>query len=184
MATRDRIERGDDAHAAAAAARREFGNQALIRETAREMWGCVWVDRLLQDFRYAVRQVWRSPGFAATVIGTLALGIGAAAAMFTVVDNVLLRPLPYRDAGRLIAIHEHGTKDSGRSGAPWLDIERWMARSRSFSQIAFFDRMPGRNFLEENGGGGMQISAEAVSPNLFATLGVSPSLGRDFLAEP
>jgi len=118
MATRDRIERGDDAHAAAATARREFGNQALIRETAREMWGCLWVDRLLQDFRYAVRQVWRSPGFAATVIGSLSLGIGAAAAMFTVVDRLLLEPVRYRDAGRLVSIHVGDAQNA--YGVPWL----------------------------------------------------------------
>jgi hypothetical protein len=184
MATQEFIERGMKPEEARASAIREFGNVPLVEDIATEMWGWLWVDRLLQDLRYAVRQMRRSPGFAATVIGTLALGIGAAAAMFTVVDHVLLRPLPYRDAGRLVAIQEHGTKDPGRSGAPWLDIEQWMARSRSFSQIAFFDGMPGRNFLEESNGGGMQINAEMVSPNLFATLGVSPSLGRDFLAEP
>ena len=162
----------------------EFGNVPLVEDVTTEMWGWLWVDRLLQDLRYAIRQMRRSPGFAATVIGTLALGIGAAAAMFTVVDHVLLRPLPYRDAGRLVAIQEHGTIDAVRSGAPWLDLEQWIARSRSFSQIAFFNGMPGRNFLEESSGGGMQISAEMVSANLFVTLGVSPSLGRDFLEEP
>ncbi|HUD54985.1 MAG TPA: ABC transporter permease [Terracidiphilus sp.] len=184
MATEDLIERGMKPEEARVSAIREFGNVALVEDIATEMWGWLWVDRLLQDLRYAVRQMRRSPGFAATVIGTLALGIGAAAAMFTVVDHVLLRPLPYRDAGRLVAIQEHGTKDSGRSGAPWLDIEEWMARSRSFSQIAFSNGMPGRNFLEGSNGGGMQISAEMISPNLFATLGVSPSLGRDFVEEP
>jgi predicted permease len=104
--------------------------------------------------------------------------------MFTVVDHVLLRPLPYHNSGRLVAIQEHGTKDLGWSGAPWLDIQQWMARSRSFSQIAFFNGMAGRNFLEESNGSGMQIDAEMVSPNLFATLGVSPARGRDFLEEP
>src|SRR5204863_10070160 len=123
MATRDRIERGDDAHAAPAAARREFGNQALIRETAREMWGCVWVDRLLQDFRYALRQVWRSPGFAATVIGSLSLGIGAAAAMFTVVDRLLLEPLRYRDAARVVSMHRGDPKNAWRATA--LESEQW-----------------------------------------------------------
>lgn len=184
MATQELIERGMAPEEARITAIQEFGNVPLVEDIATEMWGWSWVDRLLQDLRYAVRQMRRSPGFAATVIGALALGIGAAAAMFTVVDHVLLRPLPYRDAGRLVAIQERGARDSGRSGAPWLDIEQWMARSHSFSQIAFFNGMAGRNFLEESNGGGMQIGAEIVSPNLFATLGVSPSRGRDFFAEP
>ena len=148
MATQEFIERGMKPEEARVHAIREFGNVPLVEDIATEMWGWLWADRLLQDLRYAIRQMRRSPGFAATVIGTLALGIGAAAAMFTVVDHVLLRPLPYRDASGLVAIQEHGTKDSARSGAPWLDIEEWMARSRSFGQIAFFNGMPGRNFLE------------------------------------
>src|SRR5438093_3506240 len=117
MATRDRFERGEDAHAA-----------------AREMWGCVWVDRLLQDFRYAVRQVWRSPGFAATVIGSLSLGIGAAAAMFTVVDRLLLEPVRYRDAGRLVSIHVGDAQNA--YGVTWLECEQWQKESRSFEQMA------------------------------------------------
>ena len=184
MSTQEFIERGMRPEEARISAIREFGNIPLVEDVATEMWGWMWLDRLLQDFRYAIRQMRRSPGFAATVIGTLALGIGAAAAMFTVIDHVLLRPLPYADAAQLVAIQEHGIKDPGRSGATWLDIEQWMARSRSFSQIAFFNGMAGRNFLEDSNGGGMQISAEMVSPNLFATLGVSPALGRTFLAEP
>ena len=184
MATQEFTERGMKPEEARASAIREFGNVPLVEDIATEMWGWLWVDRLLQDFRYALRLMRRSPGFAATVIGTLALGIGAAAAMFTVVDHVLLRPLPYPDAAQLVAIQEHGIKDPGQSGAPWLDIEQWMTRSRSLGQIAFFNGMAGRNFLEDSNGGGMQISAEMVSPNLFATLGVSPALGRNFLAEP
>jgi predicted permease len=184
MATQELTERGMTTDEARASAIREFGNVPLVEDVATEMWGWLWADRLLQDLRYAVRQMRCSFGFAATVIGTLALGIGAATAMFTVVDHVLLRPLSYPDAGRLVAIQEHGTNNRGRSGAPWLDIEQWIARSRSFSQIAFFNGMAGRNFIEDSSGGGMQISGEMVSPNLFATLGVSPVLGRDFLAEP
>jgi predicted permease len=184
MAIQELIERGMTPEEARISAIREFGNVSLIEDVATEVWGWTRLDRLLQDFRYAIRQMQRSPGFAVTVIGTLALGIGAAVAMFTVVDHALVRPLPYRDAGRVVTVQEHGTRDSVRSGAPWLDIEQWMAGSRSFSQIAFFNGMAGRNFLEESNGGGMQIDAEMVSPNLFATLGVSPARGRDFLAEP
>jgi hypothetical protein len=150
MATQEFTERGMKPEEAHASAIREFGNVPLVEDVATEMWGWLWVDRLLQDFRYALRQMRRSPGFAATVIGTLALGIGAAAAMFTVVDHVLLRPLPYPDAAQLVAIQEHGIKHPGRSDAPWLDIEQWMARSRSFGQIGFFNGMAGRNFLEDS----------------------------------
>src|ERR1700735_3348183 len=113
MATQELIERGIRPEEARVHAIREFGNVPLVQDVATEMWGWLWVDRLLQDLRYSIRQMRRSPGFAATVIVTLALGIGAATAMFTVVDHVLLRPLPYRDAGLLVAIQEHGTKDSG-----------------------------------------------------------------------
>lgn len=184
MAAQEFFERGMTAEEARSAAMREFGNVPLVEDVATEMWGWMWLDRLAQDFRYAIRQVRRSPGFAVAVIGTLALGIGAATAMFTVVDHVLLRHLPFRDANRVVRIDEHGNKDQEHSGAPWLDIEQWMARSRSFRQIAFFDGMEGRNFLEESNGGDLQIDAEQVSPNLFATLGVRPSHGRDFLNEP
>ena len=129
---------------------REFGNAPLIEEVTRETWGWMWLERLGWDFRYAFRQMRRSPGFAVTVIGTLALGIGAATAMFTVVDHVLLRPLPYRDANRLIEVTANGGDSAARFPAPWADISQWIAQSRSFEQIAFWTGMGGRNFLDQN----------------------------------
>ena len=183
MAIADRIARGETPEQARAAAMHEFGNLPLIEDIARESWGWLWLERLLQDVGYAFRQIRRSPGFAATVIGTLALGIGAAAAMFTVVDHVLLRPLPFRDPGRLVVMKEHGADGRQLLGVPWLDLQQWMAQSRSFSQFGFYKGMSDRNFLEGNGGA-MQIGGELVSPNLFAMLGVSPALGRDFIPEP
>ncbi len=182
MAVADRIARGERPDEAQAAALHEFGNVPLIEDVARKTWGWLWLESLMQDLGYALRQVRRSPGFAATVIGTLALGIGAATAMFTVVDHVLLRPLPYRDAGRLVGIQEHGTADSRITRALWLDIEQWISQTRSFSQIALYIGMPGRNFLEGNSGA-MQVDGMEISPNLFATLGVEPALGRDFIQE-
>src|SRR5579875_3013649 len=86
------------------AALRSFGNPMAVREQARETWSWNWLERVAQDVRYALRQMRRSPGFTATVIGTLGLGIGAATAMFTVVDHVLLQPVPYRDPARLVEI--------------------------------------------------------------------------------
>jgi hypothetical protein len=71
---------------------RDFGSVALVQDVTREASGLLWLERLGRDFLYSLRQIRRSPAFAATVIGTLALGIGAAAAMFTIVDHVLLRP--------------------------------------------------------------------------------------------
>jgi predicted permease len=183
MAITDRIAQGETPEEARTSAMREFGNIPLIEDVTREKWGWLWLERLIQDLGYAFRQMRRAPGFAVTVIGTLALGIGAAAAMFTVVDHALLRPLPYHDAGRLVAIQEHGAKASGRFRAPWLDIQQWIAQSHSFRQIAFFIGMSGRNFLESKSGA-MQIDGVEVSPNLFSTLGDSPELGRDFLQEP
>jgi predicted permease len=182
MAIADRISRGEKPDEARAAALRELGNVALIEDVTRETWGWLRLERMSQDLGYAFRQMRRSPGFALTVTGTLALGIGAAAAMFTVVDHALLRPVPYRDAGRLVTIREHGARERELRGAPWLDVQEWMAQSHSFSQMGFFNEMAGRNFLEGSSGA-VQVAGMAVSPNLFSTIGVSPALGRDFLQE-
>jgi predicted permease len=171
---------GMDRRAAEQTARREFGNISLVEERSREVWQSRVLESLWADVRYALRQTRRSPGYAATVIGTLAVGIGAAAAMFTVVDHVLLRPTRYPDAGRLVALQETNAATTTYSWpAPWLDIEQWRAQSQSFSGIEFSSRLPGRNYLNGEAAA-LQVDGERVSANLFRMLGVRPALGRDF----
>lgn len=183
MAEEENLRRGMTPEEARQAALREFGGVTQVRETMRLREGLPFLENLRRDFGYALRQMRKSPGFAATVIGTLALGIGAAAAMFTVVDHVLLQPTPYRDAGRLVAISEVDPSQPGGAQwpLPWLDIEQWREQSRSFEQIAYSGGgLDGRNFLLHHGTA-MEVSAEGVSSNLFSMLGVDPTLGRGFL---
>jgi predicted permease len=167
---------------AAFRARREFGNMTLIEERSREVWQWPRAESLWADVKYALRQMRRSPGFAVTAMGTLALGIGAAAAMFTVVDHVLLRPLPYKDAGRLVTMDVHGPDPRFRNGMPWVDIAQWREQSRSFEDIAFSAGMRGRAYLEGNSAS-LQVLGIEVSENLFALLGVKPALGPGLVAE-
>lgn len=174
FAAADKREQGADVETAQQEARREFGNVALVKDITREAWGWVWLERLLQDARYALRQMRKSPGFAAAVIGTLALGIAAATTMFTVVDHVLLRALPYPNASRLVEIHEGNP--SRQIWPPYLDIAAWRSQLHSFSEIAYYNNAEGRNFI----GGpttSSQISYLQVSHNFFQALGVQPQLG-------
>jgi predicted permease len=164
---------------ARAAALRAFGNPALLREQTRATWGWGRLESIVRDARFVILAIWRRPGFAVTVVGTLALGIGAAAAMFTVVDHVLLRPAPYRDADRLVMIQEtDGTIRNWES--PWIDIEQWRAQSRSFSQIEGSGKMSGLNFLL-GPNAALEVDGERVSPGLFGMLGVGPVLGSGFV---
>lgn len=135
------------------------------------------------DIRFALRQARRSPGFAITVIGTLAVGIAAATSMFTVVDHVLLRPMPFRDSSRVVSIAESDHTGKPHWWAPWPDIEQWKA-ARSFSDLALFGStgIEGRTYIRGNAGS-FEVSGEAVSPNLFHVLGVSPWLGGGFTAQ-
>ncbi|MGB6902906.1 MAG: ABC transporter permease, partial [Acidobacteriaceae bacterium] len=183
MAIADRVARGQTAEQAQAEAEREMGNLPLAKDVTRETWGWVWLERLGQDARYALRQMRRSPGFAATAIGTLALGIGAAAAMFTVVDHVLLRALPYKDAGRLVQLQEGGRDAKTFFYTPWVDLAQWREENRSFEEMAFSTGMSGRTYLAGNSAA-LLVGGTEVSPNLFAMLGVNAALGRGLIAEP
>ena len=106
MAVEERVARGERREDAELAARREFGNLGVVQEVTREMWGGGWLERLVQDIRYGVRTLRRSPAFTIVAGLTLALGIGATTAMFSVVDGVLLQPLPYPDPDRVMVVFQ------------------------------------------------------------------------------
>jgi predicted permease len=183
LAAADKEEQGADPESAQHEARREFGNVALVKDRTREAWGWVWLERLLQDARYALRQMRKSPGFAAAVIGTLALGIAAATTMFTVVDGVLFRPLPYPHASRLVDVNE-GSIRTDTGVVPYLDIAAWRKQAHGFEQIAYYNYAGGRRFLGATTAASTEVDALDVSPNLFATLGVSPQIGPGLSAAP
>ncbi|HEX4037762.1 MAG TPA: ADOP family duplicated permease [Acidobacteriaceae bacterium] len=182
MATEENRQRRMSEEQARQKALRDFGGVTEVWETVRLREGWPWIEHLQRDVGYALRQMRRSPGFAAVVIGTLALGIGAAAAMFTVVDHVLLRPLPYREPGRLVVIKESGRADTNTkfgSQIPWLDIREWETRNHSFAAMSFAGDMWGRQYLEA-GSATLPIHGVTVSSGLFPLLGSSPWLGHGF----
>ena len=176
MATRDRMDRGEAPERARSEARREFGNLGIIREVTAEMWGWASVERLMQDVRYGFRVLVKSPGFTAVAILTLALGIGANTAIFSVVNGVLFNPLPYAHPEQLVAMHESKPNFvDGAVGYPnFLD---WQKDNSSFSAMAL-SRNYGYNLTGR--GEAEQVRARLITSDLFRVLGVHPLLGRDF----
>jgi len=179
MAIEERVARGERREDAERAARREFGNVGVVKEVTREMWGGGWFERLLQDVRYGARTLRRSPGFTIVALSTLALGIGATTAMFTVVHAVLLRPLSYPRSDRLVRIAYDYPKspfitEGGISDRQWVDAR---SRYRMFSRVAAFT--PGLVTLT-NAGDPVRLQEASVAAGLFETLGIMPALGRTF----
>lgn len=155
----------------------------LIKEATRDSWGWSAADRLTQDLHYIFRQMKRSPGFAAVAILTMALGLGATTAMFSIVNGVLLEPLKYRDPGSLYLARTLPSARARLKGDFPVDarhVEEWRARCRSCEAVSLIQ------FLEltlVGSGDPQRLPALSVSSNFFRTLGVSPALGRDFLPE-
>jgi predicted permease len=165
---------------AAAAARREFGNAMLIAEDSREVWRWRSLENFAIDVRYGLRSLGRSPGFTMIVVLTLALGIGANSAIFSVINAVLLRPLPFPNAEQLADLCARSTLfDFEHLGVSLPDVADIRASSSSFSDFS-----PYRWSSKEISGGGKpeQIEGADVSESFFPDLGVKPVLGRTFLS--
>jgi putative ABC transport system permease protein len=178
MAARDREERGCASEQAERAARREFGNVELVKETAREMWGWGSLDRLLQDLRFGMRMILKSPGFTSVAVLTLALGIGANTALFSVVNGVLLNPLPYPNPDELVTLHESKPNfDAGSISYP--NFRDWRTNNRTFALMAIARAY---SFNLTGLGEAEQVQAEFVSTDLLPLLGVKPVFGRMFAA--
>lgn len=135
---------------------------------------------LLSDLRYALRKVARSPGFTLVAVSTLALGIGASTAIFSVVDAALLKALPFAGPDRLAVILGVAGPDRDVRGGSWPEIRDWRALNRSFADISIYDDTTMN--LSGPGGAGI-LETEIVSPGYFRLLGVSPQLGRGLLPE-
>ena len=177
---REQIESGMPADEARAAARRRFGNTTYLKEESHFAWGWEWLENLAQDARYGLRMLRRSPGFSAVAILTMALGIGATTAIFSVVDATLLRPLPYPEPEQLVSIEDDlpgvGARDVGMSEPEWQDLEH----SGIFEHVS-------PTWFDENNLTGSSVPARVrvliVAPNYFALLGVKPQMGRTFNPE-
>jgi predicted permease len=180
MDVADRVSRGEAPDQARFAARRAFGNSALVQEVTHDVWRWTRLERFVNRLKFAIRVLRRSPGFTLTVVITLSIGVGATCAMFTVVDRVLLRPIRFNDPNRLIVVSESG-KRGPVGGTPYLDIAQWQQRSRSFEQISFYDADNRRVWFLDGGNGTVHVGMASIGASLFPMLGIQPALGRGFL---
>src|SRR2546426_298262 len=161
------------------AARRQFGNPTLLKEVSREMWGFNWLDALARDLRYALRTMRKSPGFTLVAVLSLALGIGANTAIFSLVDAALLRMLPVQRPEEIFIVAHSGKRPpSSSSNYPLYEFLR--DRLRSFSGMCTYWPMDVKIRTDS---GAEPASAQFVSANYFAVLGVEPALGRTFVPE-
>ncbi len=183
LAAEEKIKEGMSGKEALRAVRLERGNLEVAKEIVRTAAWESFVETLWQDLRFGVRMLRKNPGFAAVAVLTVTLGIGATAAIFSVVDAVLLRSLPYRDPNRLVSLYE----DRSSTGFPrkeftpanYADCKE---QKQIFEDVAAIDADRFYN-LTSNGAAPEKLSAEGVSWNLFSMLGTSPLLGRVFRPE-
>src|SRR5260370_40087768 len=175
----EQIEAGQAPVEGPSAARRAFGNVTLIQEVTREMWGWAALERLGQDLRYAMRMMRKSPGFTAVTVLSLALGIGANTAIFTMIDAIFLKLLPVKDPQELVQI-DVGNGKENEGGVPYELFRQGRNGNRVFSGM-LTSGADGLSFTVD--GRTERVMGEADSGNFFAVLGVNAIVGRTFSQE-
>jgi predicted permease len=175
----DLMDHGLPREEAESIARREFGNVTRIEERSREVWQWPTAESLLADVKYGFRQMGKAPGFAFTVVLTLALSIGVATAVFCVIDAVILRPLPYDHQERIVAVQS--TSRSGYpQGSSWPGFEDEREQAKSFAALAAYtDYLP--YTVNTPSAGPVLLDSVRSSDNLFSVFGVHPLFGRTYL---
>lgn len=188
METDENIARGMPSEQARAAAHRKFGNSTYIREEIHRMNTIGFIESLWQDLKYAFRSLCRNPGFAATAILTLAIGIGANTAVFSVVDAMVLRPLPYQESRQLVSVTWESRDSLDARDGGWLpnshyrsdEIEDWRAQKSIFSGVEPYYQWSDADLNPENSDA---LDAIPIATGMLPMLGVQPKLGRGFLPE-
>ncbi len=158
----------------------EFGGFDQVKEECRDARGVNFIETTLQDLGHSLRVLRRNPGFAATAILTLALGIGATTAIFSVVDTVVLKPLPFPTADRLVRIRSVIAATGNGGVASYPDFLDWRARSHVFDGMAVFETS---DLTLIGSGEPLHLQGAVVSAQLFPMLGANPALGRVFMAQ-
>src|SRR5882724_906930 len=181
LGEREEMESGQSRKDAQQAARHEFGNETLARETARDMWGWRWISDLIQDVRHGVRLMRKNPGFTAIAILTLALGIGANTAIFSLVDTVMLKMLPVQNPEELMVLAIRSPKSTGEPDPEFTNPiwEQIRDQQDIFSGVFAWNQI--RFDLAQGGESHLVIGLE-VSGDYFNTLGVRPAAGRLFVS--
>ena len=179
MRAEDNMSAGMPAEEARLDARRRFGNPALIKESSRAQRIVLWVETVLQDARFGLRMLRRSPGFTLVAILTVALSIGATAAVFTVINSVLLRPLPYENPNRLIVIatfmpHENSEVTASPHYAAFKNNSRILEDAGAYSP---------EDYNVSGAGEPERLHGTVATASFFSTLGIRPAMGRVFTAE-
>ncbi|MGD0446182.1 MAG: ABC transporter permease [Edaphobacter sp.] len=177
----DLMDRGMTREQAESTARREFGNVTRIEERSREVWQWPRLESAWADVRYAVRRLWKSPGFTAMAVLMLAFGIGATTAIFSIVEGVLLRPLPFPDPGRLVVVSDvlQGVNagNNGEVGVTGPDVPAYIRNTKSFDSLGGYVAAP----YELSGAGDPAfINGARLTGGVFSTLGIAPLMGRVF----
>ncbi|MBO0797714.1 MAG: ABC transporter permease [Blastocatellia bacterium] len=179
MQIEQNLDAGMAAEEARYAARRQFGNQTWLKEVSREMWSLNSFEMLRQDLVYGARMLLKNPGFTTVAVLTLALGIGANTAIFSVVHAVLLKTPPYRESDRLVMVWEEasyiGLFQVTPAPANYAD---WRAQNQVFEEMAALES---RTFNLTSDGEPKKVSASGVTASLFPLLGANPVVGRGFL---
>ena len=170
------IEAGITREEAHQKARRELGNATLLAERGRDVWRFAMVEDAWLDLRYAWRQLLRAPAFATAAIVTLALGIGANTAMFSVVYTVLIEPLPYPQADRLMFLAAKNSPGAAISFS-YPDVLDWQQQTSAFEKLAAYQAF---GFTVTGSQETQRFPGRTVSAAFFSTLGITPALGRDF----